>query len=106
MTFTVNGNTWKIQYEKPNSKNLLRSDGTLTLAVCDNSCKTIFINKNMHGYMFDKILCHELTHVYAFEFEYNVDVETEEIIADFLSLFGRQIVYLLDDLMEILKRAI
>ena len=106
MTFTVNGNTWKIQYEKPNSEKLLRSDGTLTLAVCDNSCKTIFINKNMHGYMFDKILCHELTHVYAFEFEYNVDVETEEIIADFLSLFGRQIVYLLDDLMEILKRAI
>ena len=56
--------------------------------------------------MFDKVLCHELTHVYAFEFEYNVDVETEEIIADFLSLFGRQIVYLLDDLMEILKRAV
>lgn len=106
MTFTVNGNTWKIQYEKPKSENLLRSDGTLTLAVCDNSCKTIFMNKNLRGYMFDKVLCHELTHVYAFEFEYNVDVETEEIIADFLSLFGRQIVYLLDDLMEILKRAI
>ena len=105
MTFTVNGNTWKIQYEKPNGKNLLRSDGTLTLAVCDNNYKTIFMNKNLRGYMFDKVLCHELTHVYAFEFNYITDLETEEIIADFLSLFGRRIIYLLDDIIGILQKA-
>ena len=106
MVFTVNNQQWEIVYCRPNDDNLRRSDGSITFAVTDNNTKCIYMNKNLRGYMFDKVLCHELTHVYAFEFEYNVDVETEEIIADFLSLFGRQIVYLLDDLMEILKRAI
>lgn len=104
MIFTVNNHEWKIEYEKPNSPNLLRNDGTLTIAVCDNNEKTIFINKNLKGYMFDKVLCHELTHLYAMEFDYYMDIETEEIVADFMSLFGRKIIYLLDDLAEILKR--
>ena len=106
MTFVVNGNVWKIQYEKPNSANLLRSDGSLTISVCDNNWKTIFINKNLNGYMFEKVLCHELTHVYAFEYKYITDIETEEIIADFLSLFGKNIIYLLDDLINVLQKAI
>lgn len=106
MTFVVNENIWKIQYEKPNSAELRRSDGSLTLSVCDNNCKTIFINKNLKGYMFEKVLCHELTHVYAFEYNYITDIETEEIIADFLSLFGKNIIYLLDDLITVLQKAI
>lgn len=104
MTFEVNNHIWKIQYEKSNSSNLLRSNGTLTLAVCDNNTKTIYINRNLKGYMFDKVLCHELTHVYAMEFNYFMDIETEETVADFMSLFGRDIIYLLDDLVKILKR--
>lgn len=105
MTFKVNNNQWKIQYEKPNSENLHRSDGTLTLAVCDNNLKTIFVNRNLRGYMLDKVICHELTHVYAFEYNYMVDLQTEEIIADFMSLYGRNIIYLLDDIIVILQKA-
>ena len=100
MTFEVNNHTWKIQYEKSNSPNLLRSDGTLTLAVCDNNVKTIYMNNKLEGYMFDKVLCHELTHLY----DYFMDIETEETVADFMSLFGRDIIYLLDDLVKILRR--
>ena len=106
MTFKVNNHVWKIQYEKSNSPNLLRSDGTLTLAVCDNNVKTIYMNNKLKGYMFDKVLCHELTHVYAMEFDYFMDIETEETVADFMSLFGRDIIYLLDDLVKILRRAV
>ena len=104
MYFTVNNRQWKLQFVKPNSKDLMRSDGSITIGMTDNNKKTVYINNRLDDYMIDKVLCHELTHVFAFEFDYYMDIETEEIVADFMSLYGRNIVYLLDDLVGILKR--
>ena len=106
MKFTVNNQEWKLCFVNPNSKNLMRSDGSITLGMTDNNVKTVFINNRLNNYMTDKVLCHELTHVYAFSFDYFIDIQTEEIVADFLSLFGRDIIYLLDDIIKILKKAI
>lgn len=104
MKFKVNNQEWKIVYCNPNSDNLRRSDGSITLAVTDNNTKCIYINNRLNDYMFDKCLAHEMCHVYAFSFDYFMDIQTEEIVADFFSLFGRSIVYQLDDLVEILRR--
>lgn len=106
MKFTVNNQEWELRFVNPNSKNLMRSDGSITLGMTDNNMKTVFINNRLNNYMTDKVLCHELTHVYAFSFDYFIDIQTEEIVADFLSLFGRDIIYLLDDIIKILKKAI
>lgn len=105
MKFTVNNQQWEIVPCRPFDNNLRRSDGSITLAVCDNNTKCIYINNKLHGYMYDKVLCHELTHLYAFEFDYFMDMETEEIVADFMSLYGRNIVYLLDDIVNVLRKA-
>ena len=104
MKFTVNNQEWNLVFVKPNSKDLMRSDGTITIGMTDNNTKTVYINKKLKGYMADKVICHELTHVFAFEFDYYMDIKTEEIVADFMSLYGRDIVYLLDDLVGILIR--
>jgi len=106
MTFEVNGNIWKIVYCNPSSKNLMRSDGSITLGVCDNSKKCIFLNNRLNRHMCDKVLCHELTHVFSFEYNYLMDIQTEEIVADFMSLFGRDIIYLADSIMNVLARRI
>ena len=82
----------------------MRSDGSITLGMTDNNVKTVFVNNRLNDYMTDKVICHELTHVFAFEFDYYMDIKTEEIVADFMSLYGRDIVYLLDDLMAIVLR--
>ena len=105
MTFTVNNNIWQLQFVKPNSRYLMRSDNSITLGMTDNNVKTVYINNRLNDYMKDKVLCHELTHVFAFEFDYYMDINTEEIVADFMSLYGRDIVYLLDDLIKVLKKA-
>lgn len=105
MKFTVNNQEWDLVFVKPNSKYLMRSDGSITLGMTDNNAKTVFINDRINDYMKDKVICHELTHVFAFEFDYYMDIETEEIVADFMSLYGRRIIYLLDDLIEVLKKA-
>lgn len=82
----------------------MRSDGSITIGMTDNNTKTVYINNRLNNYLFDKCLAHELCHVYAFSFDYFMDIETEEIVADFMSLYGRKIIYLLDDLVEILRR--
>ena len=104
MKFTVNNQEWELVLVKPNSKELVRSNGTITIGMTDNNQKKVFINNRLSDYMFDKCFAHELCHVFAFSFDYFLDIETEEIVADFFSLFGRSIIYQLDDFIEILKR--
>ena len=104
MKFAVNNQEWELVLVNPNSKELMRSNGTITIGTTDNAKKKVFINNRLNDYLFDKCLAHELCHVYAFSFDYFMDIETEEIVADFFSLFGRSMVYMLDDLVEILKR--
>lgn len=98
--FTVNGKTWNIDFVEPLNRNLMRSDNVYTLGVTDNSLKTIFLSNKLYGKMLDKVLCHELVHVYSFENDCEIDIQTEEIIADFMSLYGRDIIYLADDIMN------
>ena len=105
MKFTVNNQEWELVLVNPSSKELVRSNNTVTIGMTDNNQKKVFINNRLNAYMFDKCLAHELCHVYAFSFDYFMDIETEEIVADFFSLFGRSMVYMLDDLVGILKKA-
>lgn len=105
MNFTVNNHTWRLQFCKPGNKNLRRSDGSYTFGVSDNNLKTVFIIDNMSEYMTDKILLHELSHVHAMEYDYSIPIEVEEIVCDFLSLYGRSVVYMADDIMsKIIRR--
>lgn len=105
MKFTVNNQEWELVLVKPNSKELMRSDGSITIGMTDNNQRKVFINNRLNDYLFDKCLAHELCHVYAFSFDYFMDIETEEIVADFFSLFGRSMVYMLDDLVGILRKS-
>ena len=105
MTFTVNDTVWQLRFVNPRDKNLRRRSGSFTIGMTDNNQKTVFIADNLSDYMTDKCLAHELTHVYAFTMNYLMSEETEEIVADFISLFGRDVIYLLDDLMGILRKA-
>lgn len=105
MKFTVSNQKWNLVFVNPNNNNLKRSDGSITIGMTDNNEKTVYVNNRLNEYLTDKVICHELTHVFAFEFDYFMDIQTEEIVADFMSLYGRRIVYLLDDLVRILKKA-
>lgn len=106
MFFTVNKSKWKIEFVNPSSRHLQRSNGTWTLGVTDNNAKTVFISDNLSDAMIDKVLCHELCHVHAMEYDYYMPIEIEEIVADFMSLYGRNIIYLADDIMSNLYRRI
>lgn len=99
MNFTVNGHEWLLQFVRPSNNHLLRSDLTRTIGVSDNNLKTVFVADNLSDYMIDRVICHELVHVFSFENNCSYDIQTEEVIAEFLSLFGRDIIYLADEIL-------
>lgn len=102
MVFNVHGNIWKIQFVNPTSKELLRSDGSRTLGVSDNFTKSVSIADNLSDEMTERVLCHELTHCICFEYNISIPLETEEWLCNFMADHGKEIIYLLDDLLRII----
>lgn len=100
MYFTVNGQTWELLFVGANDAELQRSNGTISLAVTDNNDKTVYVNRNVHGAMLDKVLCHELCHVFSFANGLHIPIETEEIIADFLATYGRDVFNVADEILN------
>lgn len=100
MEFVINGSVWRLQFVEPSNKHLQRSDGSWTLGVSDNNLKTVFIANNLSDYLQRKVLIHELTHVHAMEYNYYMPIEVEEIVADFISMYGTDIVYIADDILN------
>lgn len=105
MKFAVNNQEWQLLFVNPSNSNLKRSDGSITIGMTDNNTRTVYINNRLSDYMTNKVLAHELCHVFAFSFDYSMPIEVEEVVADFFSLFGRDMINLLDDLTLILKKA-
>ena len=105
MKFTVNNQEWQLLFVNPSNSNLKRSDGSITIGMTDNNTRTVYINNRLSDYMTNKVLAHEICHVFAYSFDYSMPIEVEETVADFFSLFGRDMINLLDDLTLILKKA-
>ena len=99
MFFTVNGEKWQLSFVKPNDVMLMRSDKTITLGVTDDNYRTVFINNKLNGRLLDKVLCHELVHVFSFAHDLNIPIKTEELIADFLATYGRDVFDVADELL-------
>lgn len=82
-----------------NSKKLTRSDGSRTIGMTDANTMTIYLYRGLSGALLDKVLAHELVHVFMFSYGLEIDIDLEEYMADFISIYGRDIIYLLDDLL-------
>ena len=103
MIFCINNIEWEIFFVSPENKNLLNSRGLYTLGVCDNNRKAVFLNNKLSKYMLEKVLCHELTHCFCFSYDIHIPIEEEEFMADWLSVYGKDLIFLLDNLMNSLK---
>ncbi|MCD7724322.1 MAG: SprT-like domain-containing protein [Clostridiales bacterium] len=100
MEFTINGLEWRIKYVDGQSKWLRRSDGSLTVGMTDLPTQTVYLSENLYGVFLRKVLCHELCHAFCFSFDIHMPIEQEEFMADWISLYGADLIYLLDDLMQ------
>lgn len=103
--FVINGIAWDIEFVRPSDSRLRRSDNSLSCAVTDWNDKRVYISTAPTGARLRKIVCHELCHCFCFSYNIYMPIREEEYLADWISRYGEDLIYLLDDLMRnILRR--
>lgn len=100
MKFIINGIVWKVKFVPGNSPELFRSDGSQTVGMTSWITKTIYLAQELHGAFLEKVLCHELCHVFCFSYGIIMDIRQEEFLADWISLHGRDVIETLDFLLS------
>lgn len=104
--FKINDKTWEIVKISRQNPMLMRSDGSRTVGMTDRNTQTIYIADDLRGRFLDKVLCHELCHAFCLSYNIYMDIETEEIVADFLATYGREVFKIADRLLlEIMEVA-
>ena len=99
--FTINGMDWNLRFVGSHSPMLMRSDGTYTFGMTDRNTREIYISDMIHGSFYDRVLYHELCHAFCLSYNLTMDIQTEEIVADFLATYGREVFALADELISI-----
>lgn len=104
--FVINNVEWDMIFVIPNSDKLRRSDGSITHAVTDWNDRAVYVSTLPIGAFLRKIVCHELCHCFCFSYDIHMPIEQEEYLADWISRYGEDLIYLLDDLMRSVLRRI
>lgn len=90
----INNIDWKLAFVSPDFPLLQRMNGDFTIGACDNLTRTIYINNTLSGNLLKKVLCHQITHAAMFSYNVNLSIEQEELIADLISTYGDEIIYI------------
>lgn len=97
--FTINNKVWNLVKVSRYSDMLQRSDGSRTVGMTDRDTKTIYLADDLRGRFLDRVLCHELCHAFCLSYNVYMDIDTEEIVADFLATYGREVFEIADRLL-------
>lgn len=90
----INNIYWKIVYVPKDFPLLQKFNGEYSIGACDNLTRTIYLNENLYGKLLKKVLCHELTHAAMFSYGVDLSIEQEELVADLISTYGEEIIYI------------
>ena len=99
LNFELNGIQWKIVWVDNKSSLLSRTDGSMSVGVTDMNTHCIYLAKSLHGAFLRKVIIHELCHCVCMSYNIYMPIEQEEYLADWISLYGTDLIYLLDELM-------
>lgn len=100
MELLINGIRWYVVFVPPKSKYLQREDGTYTLGMTDGVAECIYISNELNKIMLEKVLTHELSHATSFSYGCVLNENIEEIVADFMANYGKEIIYNADKLIK------
>lgn len=101
--FLINNVYWKLSFVPPNFPLLQRLNGDFSIGACDNLTRTIYINETLRGNLLRKVLCHEITHAAMFSYNINLSLEQQELIADLISTYGDEIIYITNKIFNKLE---
>ena len=102
--FEINGIEWRIEIVSSSDYHLMRSDGVYSLGVTDGNTSTIYLSNRLRGAILRRVLAHELCHCFCMSYGIHMPIDQEEYLADWISLYGAELVHLLDNLMLLWAR--
>lgn len=102
--FFINGIRWDIKMVPSSSRDLRRSDNSLTVGVTDWNKKTVYLSNKLRGPFLRKVFIHEVCHCAVFSYGIDLDIEQEEFLCDFVASYGDEIFEIVDDMFTVLKR--
>lgn len=101
--YKINGITWYMIRVRSDSPMLMRSDGSITVGMCDREAQTIYISNALHGRFLRKVLLHEICHSAMFSYGIDMSVDQEELFCDLLSTYGDEIIAITDSVFKALS---
>ena len=101
--YKINGITWYMSRVRSDNPMLMRSDGSITVGMCDRETQTIYISDALHGRFLRKVLLHEICHSAMFSHGIDMSVDQEELFCDLLSTYGDEIIAITDSVFKALS---
>ena len=101
--YKINGINWYMIRVRSDSPMLMRSDGSITVGMCDRETQTIYISDALHGRFLRKVLLHEICHSAMFSYGIDMSVDQEELFCDLLSTYGNEIIAITDSVFKALS---
>ena len=101
--FLINNVYWKLAFVAPHFPLLQRVNGEFTIGACDNLTRTIYINNLLQGDLLKKVLCHEIVHAAMFSYNVDLTIEQEQLVADLISTYGEEIIYITNKIFNKLR---
>ena len=101
--YKINGITWYMIRVRSDSPMLMRSDGSITVGMCDRETQTIYISNALHGRFLRKVLLHEICHSAMFSHGIDMSVDQEELFCDLLATYGDEIIAITDSVFKALS---
>lgn len=89
---------------QPYDKIFRMDNGDFTIGVCDDNTKTIYISNLLRGEKLKQVLCHEIVHAAMFSYNVELEYEQEELLANLIAIYGKEIVQITDNIFKRLSR--
>jgi hypothetical protein len=102
--FTINHEVWIVKFMQPYDEIFRMDNGEFTIGVCDDNTKTIYISNLLRGEKLKQVLCHEIVHAAMFSYNVELEYEQEELLANLIAIYGKEIVQITDNIFKRLSR--
>lgn len=81
----------------------MRSDGSITIGMCDDDVKRIYIDDTLDPVLMRKVLAHEVTHAAMFSYNVELSHQQEELVAMLIDTYGQEIIYITNQIFNRIK---
>lgn len=81
----------------------MRSDGSITIGMCDDDVKRIYIDDTLDPALMRKVLAHEVTHAAMFSYNVELSHQQEELVAMLIDTYGQEIIYITNQIFNRIK---